>query len=692
MFGTVLRDASFFGFCLVLFSLIGLPLARQLQGLRSSLLLAPVLGYGVVGVASTVLYVYGLSTRAIFVLTIASGVGLAILQRAWLRQAGRACGWGVRLRGARAWVLCIWICGSLLLLLPQWTGGIQFSLFQQNVNDTFGYLTSAEVFSQESYGAIRHAVDADFLRHPLWPQAQNNLSCRPTVMILYAVVGQFNPAAMHEMHYTFLVFFLSCAALAIAWLTLNLVGVRQKWLPIAAMLTGLGFAVGFWGQYALDINAWSQVASVPLMAVMVGLLMTLVGDLRTPGIPGQPAQVPWRNLLVVALAVAAAVYFYPESTVFHLVVLGPVALWCWCRGHRFSVVCLVGAVVAGLACSLAYFHGTLGFGLLQGKGPSANFNFWIQTARFYFGRDGWYDALEAGLRKAWETAYPGQHNDSVAQLAFARPYLENFFRQGDHWRLLAGLPFDAVTGLLGLFFLTPVTTWPWSLQLLCRGGWLAFAGILFVGGVRRLRVPREARAQYIVILLSGIFLVCGVLLLQRNFWAAGKAISYASPYLAVFFVLPALVTKSVWARSAAGVWLAAQLAFGMARPFWAHDPRLLGWTPTCLPASCTKTTCDFNLRPLLTQLRSASCVQLDIADPYLEHYAMLALYAQGIAFRFDHHVYTYFASSGRDVGAPVWTQAADWRVVMTPPATGEGLAHLVAAPLLRTDQAGSEAK
>jgi hypothetical protein len=558
---------------------------------------------------------------------------------------------------------------------------MQFAVFQANVNDTFGYLTSAEVFARESFSVISHAVDADFLQQPLWCQACANLSCRPTVMILYAVVGQLIPSAMHETHYTFLAFFFSCTALSITWLLLNLGLARRTWMVTAAMLSGWGYTTGFWGQYILDINAWSQIASMPLLVSLAGILTTLVDHQQDDEITELTSLDHWRNTGVVALVTAAAIYYYPENTAFHLVGLSPVAMWAWFRGKRLPVLRLAGAILAGLALALAYYHGTLAFLFNQTTAAGASNNWWISSLRYCFGRDGWYDGLEVALRKAWEVAYPGMHNDGVAQLVFARSYLETFFHQGDNWRLLVGLPFDALTGFMGLFFLSPLSSWPVPLQVLCRGALFALALILLIGGMRRLFNQRDARVHNIGIFLGTMLLMAGVMVLKRQFWGAGKAISFCSPYLAIFFVLPALLTRNAWVRTAGGLWVAGQLTFGLMRPFWAHDPHLQERTPTYMPVAVSKTTHNFDLKPLMTQLRYASCVELDVPDPYLEHYLMLALYANGIPFRFDHPVNTYFGTSGRNVGLPIWKRPANFQLVEVLPTTEGGGAQLTTVAL-----------
>ncbi len=137
---------------------------------------------------------------------------------------------------------------------------------------------------------------------------------------------------------------------------------------------------------------------------------------------------------------------------------------------------------------------------------------------------------------------------------------------------------------------------------------------------------------------------------------------------------------------AAVVWVAGQLAFGLARPYLAHELCMTGSTPTSLRTIDSKTKYSFDLRPMLAQAHAASCVQLDIPDAFLEYYAMLALYDHGIAFRFDHNVNTRFGTSGKDLGKSVWARPADWRVFVAPPAETNGLSCLAIEPVRRAGE------
>ena len=67
-------------------------------------------------------------------------------------------------------------------------------------------------------------------------------------------------------------------------------------VPEASPLTWSGgalvFALGFWGQYVFDINAWSHIASNPTVLLMTGLLIHIAVIPEAAGAP-LPAKISY---------------------------------------------------------------------------------------------------------------------------------------------------------------------------------------------------------------------------------------------------------------------------------------------------------------------------------------------------------------------------------------------------------------
>jgi hypothetical protein len=80
--------------------------------------------------------------------------------------------------------------------------------------------------------------------------------------------------------------------------------------PLTTLLLCVLIVGGFWGQYILDINAWSQEAALPLLLmVLLMLLRSFVHERFTGRLTS------W-SPTVFAFVVMGAFYLYPEATMF----------------------------------------------------------------------------------------------------------------------------------------------------------------------------------------------------------------------------------------------------------------------------------------------------------------------------------------------------------------------------------------
>ena len=136
-----------------------------------------------------------------------------------------------------------------------------------------------------------------------------NLAFRPSVSLLYAVIGQIRPLLMHRLAYAYLVFFFSNSLLGMFFLVTNLFKIDDPKGQIGAMLVSLAFVLGFWGQYILDLNAWSQISSLAILMVALSLLLNPCETFKKS------------NLSLAGIMLAAALYLYPENFFFHAVAL-----------------------------------------------------------------------------------------------------------------------------------------------------------------------------------------------------------------------------------------------------------------------------------------------------------------------------------------------------------------------------------
>jgi len=583
---------------------LGLPLARLLpaNAFPWRLLAAPTLGLSVLAVFVTVAYRYGLSPGWALAAAAAAGAGLsAYALRTWVerRRAGATEGPAT---GLAAGVALAWLAVQGLLLLPRWVGGDQFAVFQGNQWDTFGYLSSAVVFAGTPYREVAAAGQAEFLANPLLGVASGNLEARPAVHLLYSTFSQVAPGEAHHLHYAFLAFLL-CQAFLVAALLL------RSWSPpartAAILAVAPAFALGFWGQYVFDINAWSQLAALPGLLLLAGVLVDLAAaPWPGPALPAAP------TAAAIAVLTAGATYLYPECLAYQLATLLPLTAtalgWrAWRSRPRSAAPLLPLAGLAGAAAGVLYWRGTLGFLLGQlGAGSGPPVPWWRFFQAFFFGRD----ALPAGESP-----------------------------------LSAAVDFGA--GLLGLYFATPAPDTSPGLALAWRVGLLAVMAALVASCASALAGPRAAPATpgrdrlRLAALAWGLSLLPAAVLAARgHFWPAGKAVSWGAPLLVLLLSTPAVAAGQAGRRwAAAGVawaFVAAQLAFGLVRVGAAAGPTGIAYEPPypSVQEPPLKEQLRWDLTPLERPLAGARRVLLAPMDPFMAHWLMTWLQARGRPF------------------------------------------------------------
>jgi hypothetical protein len=626
---------------------LGLPAVRLLPARPSSprLLAAPVFGLAILAVLVTAGYRFGVSPGVCYALAGAAALAsLAVELRRRLAEGADG--------DERSWLVLgagTWLAAFALLLLPRFVGGDQFAVFQGNQWDTFGYLESALVYAREPFSFVSGAGLPEYLRNPLFQTASGNLYARPTAHLLYAAASRVAPAEAYRLHYAFLCFLLSLTV-PVAVLAL------RSWLPRAprwaVALAAPVFALGFWGQYVLDINAWSQIASVSILLLAFVLLV----EAGSAGPEESEGAAPWRLAGAIAVLAAGAIYVYPESLVYHLAVLGPLAAAAialrWWRGGRrslrpFAPLLGLGGVLAGVL----YWKGTIGFVLGQVKLGTSGVNWWHFFQGFFFGRTG-----EPGAPSA----------------------------------LAAGV--DFVAAFLGLYFATPAGTAPAILaatqRLLLAAGMVAvvlaawFAvrtGVRPTGKEDRRRprqgaLPPAERSGLGLAALACVALYVPALRLATtgNYWSAGKAVSFVSPILVLVLALPIAVTlpaRVAWLRWASGAFVAFQLALGVARIAGAADPTGVHFAAPypALQEPPLKQVLRWDVAPLAGALAGAQHVLVAPMNAWSSHWVMCFLYARGV---------DYFSLS------PIQDNFAAGKVIgqAEPPWEGDAMVGLSARP------------
>ena len=265
-------DVLFVGGSLALLFCLGYPLACLFPGdtVRRRVLAAPVLGYGVFGVLITLFYRYGLAPRwgLVVMLGLAAGVFLLGLVRPWWRQGGfkgtpdrRAISLGVIL----AMVVVV-------ALLPAWLGGPQFTAFQGNHWDQISYIAYSSAMRMHSFAALQALTPATAPDNDYLILAQSQLVARPSVGLAYAALATLFRTLSADGSYAYMVLMQVLMFCASAFVLINLIRAREAVCGVLAAALTLGFFM----QYVFDINAWSQLAAMPLVLVLLSVLVLAV--------------------------------------------------------------------------------------------------------------------------------------------------------------------------------------------------------------------------------------------------------------------------------------------------------------------------------------------------------------------------------------------------------------------------------
>jgi hypothetical protein len=196
------------------------------------------------------------------------------------------------------------------------------------------------------------------------------------------MLASFHVGAFLRLHYFLLVYFqflTFCTVRALA--TQLLPGRRIMPFLLAAAVVG-----GFWGQYILDIDAWSQSSCMPLIALSLLLFIKLAQ--AAGSIERSPETL--KLLILYALAWVGMFYLYPEAAGFVL----PAHALCWIIGIcllririSWQSIGLTAIAAAGLLLPVTYSN--LMFLVFQAKGTAlAGVTWWTYFQAFLVGQGG----------------------------------------------------------------------------------------------------------------------------------------------------------------------------------------------------------------------------------------------------------------------------------------------------------------
>ena len=559
-----------------------------------------VLGMAVWTLVSSFGYQYGLSPRLtgnfLYLLT------LVLVVKSIIRRLKLKTSTTVRMRLYKS-VSVVFSTTVLLLaiLLPALQGGINFRVFQGNHWDQLSYLGITQSVSMYSFRELASGLTNGLsIVNPVTILASNSIFARPNVEILMSsFASPLNVSLLENAYYFQLSLLLILYFSMIGFIDYFIKIRRQLWSYVATAILPAGFIVGFWGQYLLDINAWSALSVAALILSMFVFLDMWLDELTHKS-----------GLLIAFLFVSMAI-LYPEATLFML--------------PFYSLSALITVRILRLRIRRVAFHSACIFlvaAILLTISEYRPISFmWRQ---FSFGN--------SSLSKPW--AY------------YFQAYLVG--PSGDFSASVSSLIGSVPLGLAGVYFIAPfeadASFWQRSFvmffQLL-----LLFASIVFL---RSLPSKLKSNPIRIAALLSLVLIP--YIAARSSLWTAGKAFNYFVPIyfcLIVISIVQILDAKEVRLISKAPLailivlWTLTQAFFAFSRVVSVAENNYPHVFPyVSIQDTALKSSQDWRLDTDLFE--QCDVVELNVIEPFQNYYLQIKLNEIGAVWYDKNAINSYF--------------------------------------------------
>ena len=478
----------------------------------------------------------------------------------------------------------------ILCLAPAWIGGARFAAVQGNQWDQFSYLSVAALAKRMSYSAYNSAQ--------LWPflaaSTAHYLGVRPAVELVYAAMTGLFDQTVTSASYAYRAAIQTLMLPASLFLLANVTAAR---LPIR-LLIAAGIALGFAMQFVFDINAWSNLAGLPVAFLAVGILVVWLGERAASRRDGA------RLATALAIVLSGFFYLYPDVTALLAASFGGAAV-AWVMADRWRPDWpRVWPVFAALGLAL----------LVCLVEPEGAFGAFIRQSSYAINNvPDWWKYFFAYLQQ------PG--------------------------------PVEQAASALGLYFWVLPAAAPALLVALWRvavGGFIV--GLLGAAVAAIATAPREIRRALLIFAGSVLALLAAVaiLALTDRLWAAGKALAWASPSLLFLLLVPlTLARPGALAKVPAAIMLAAQLSFGLYRLIAAGAPSGIHYPPPYPATQSVALKADYrwDLDTFRGQIEACHGVSIDVANPFLERYVALFLVDIGAKWSSARPYNPYFGTA-----------------------------------------------
>jgi hypothetical protein len=622
--GNMFRDVAFVLLGLIVFTCLGLPVVLLIPDqVKARFLAAPGLGFGIFGIASTVLYKFGMPPQstalaAVFV-ACAFGVLFSVIYRADLGRLAIPTGIAVAM--------------TFVVLAPSWIGGAQFAAFQGNPWDQINYIAMTSAYGRHSFAELVSPSPEVAIENDYNLFAGQDLHKRPTVCVVLAAFREPFFSTANEAAYPYLGLLIMLGGFSFAFF---LAGVVRAGWALTTFLT-IAFATGTYSQVILDINAWGHLSAVPLALLTVGITMLLVE---------QAPQVSRFALAQTAgaltISAASVLYFYPEiapTCAAAAATIATMAVLLNDQRNWFRIIAILTvAAGAALIMCIPFWRGTVGMLLLQVDSAQHVPNDWFYISTGYlFGRD---------------APFVLEKTSDLTTRAYE----------------IFSLPAQIGVGALGVPFIMPPVGTPRFLATTWSFGVYFFAAIAFaamaLAAVRFWR-DRDVSRLYVLSAACGALLIALGLLASWKLWAAGKALLMAAPFLFTALTLPLLRSdlSTMW-RAVPALIVGLHLWFGVDRlPASAGDNGIHRPAPYPIWRSF-KTSHNWDIGRFKEALQQCRHAALGIAQPHMSRYVQIFLSDLNVPWHSLRSLNSYYGQGkGIDLGVQSATKPADCLLV-----------------------------
>jgi hypothetical protein len=576
---------------------IGWPLCLLLPEGRfaARFAIAPPIGFGLFAIGGTVLYLWGVKPWVSMVTMAAAGFVLAAVFLLRTRRLRLAPPSNPTMAFGAGTLAVVLIC-----LLPAWTGGPQFRVFQANVYDQMLYLGGSVTFRTLDHASII-AEATGAAPDPVVSRSARHLGNRAAVSIAHAAVASISQHDLIDSSYPFMVAMQVNILFAALFVLINVFSAGYR----LAFFLASALTIGFFQQYVFDINAWPELSAQPLYLLLVAFTVLAFDDRRfdTGGISGS-----LRLGAILGALLGAVLYLYPEAlSVYGIAVTTILVLAIGQRASRsttlFGVAGLgLGAAAAVLLC-LLFWSGTLEYmfrNLVQAAGTSPDW--WKYFQLYLFGSEQNYLAILTN---------PESSHGQIAAAWFS-------------------LPIESVIAGLGMHFLLPTASWPTALVFVWKVVLYGFLAVLIKASassvVRIWRADRAGNAARMTAACIAGCIAPLVILSTGHYWAAGKGLSIAAPLLFLLVTTPLLAkpeaaTTEFVGRLASFTFAFAHLALGLLRPILVTE--FAGAGLPGLPTAATqmrdqKANLDWNYQRWATEIRGCNGVIIEVDNLFMQ--------------------------------------------------------------------------